>query len=404
LPLPSANNSSKDARPVSANLELATATKKKIDLVERWLSQFRDKSRELYGYYFEEYIKWSNESPESLLEKARNDINWLDDNLRSWYIHSKEQGVEHATRKAKYMIVRSFYRWNNVALPKSPREWLLSVHKEPDRIYTREEIKAMYEHAETTRDQALLLALNGNPQRIEVLRALTWGMVAEQVEKGGIVIVNVPTMLPDARGVNCNKNATKYRFAFLSEATWKIQQMMGERREAGEIISPSSWLFRGYSKARTKNPVRVSKDSESVPLTNKSIEVIINQMAISAGIQNYYKTAKQTKGVFHPHGFRRTWKARVREVWRKINAPIDSDFLKFVIGDKLDYGGAYDKFSEPLLRQIFQELEPYISITDYWASKEKEEEDMRPQHKVETGKLGVLYGLYLELSEIYKSP
>jgi integrase len=384
-------------------LPLKTAGQQlRTDPIQKWLSQLRQRSQIVYKPYFTQYLEWQRksspeESPESLLEKAK-DINWLDDNLRSWYQHVKDQGVEHSTRKSKYVAVRSFYRWNNIALPKAPREWMLSAYKEPDRTYTQTEITSMFECAESSRDEALLLSLNGCPQRIEVLRALMWGMVAEEVMKGGIAIVNVPPNLPDSQGINCNKNATKYRFALLSEATWKIQQMMRERREDGERISASSWLFRGYSTKRTKNPIRIAKDSESVPLSSRAIEELISKMAERAGIQQYYKTAKQTKALFHPHGFRRTFKAHVREVWRKIKAPIDSDFLKFVIGDKLDYGGAYDKFSEPLLRDIFKELEPYLSITSYF----KRQEVSKPL-TVKTANSGLLYSLFLELKDMYKS-
>lgn len=368
----------------------------KVDPIQKWLCQLRERSRAVYKPSFDEYLAWCNESPNDLLEKAK-DINWLDDNLRSWYLHVKDQGVEHSTRKNKYVAVRSFYRWNNVALPKAPREWMLSAYKEPDRTYTREEITSMYERAENSRDAALILSLNGCPQRIGVLRSLTWGMVAEEVTKGGIAIVNVPPNLPDSQGINCNKNTTKYRFALLSEATWKIQQMMRERREDGERISMSSWLFRGYSASRAKNTVRLARDSESVQLSRSAIEQIIGKMAEKAGIQQYYKTAKQTKVLFHPHGFRRTFKARVREIWRKISAPIDSDFLKFVIGDKLDYSGAYDKFSEPLLREIFQQLEPYLTISPEF--KRQEVSKATPSAL----KSGVLFQMFLELTAMYNN-
>jgi integrase len=374
-----------------------------VDPKERWLSQIGSHTVKTYRPIFEAYLGWCHsadpkETMQSLLIKAR-DINWLEDHLRAWYLFKKGQGVEHSTRKNALNAVRSFYTHNNVLLPRWPREWVQQLSKEPERTYTKEEISKMLKFAGCMRDEALLLSLNGDPQRIEVYRAMTWGMVSEQITRNGIAIVNIPALLPDADGINCNKNATKYRFALLSEATAKIRQMMFERKNLGEKLTASSWLFRGYSIMHSRNPVRLPPDSDSTPLTNRAIEMITGKMAVDAGIQEYYKTAKVTKAVFHPHGFRRSFKARVREVWRKLKVPMDSDFLKFVIGDKLDYEGAYDKFSESLLCDIFTELEPYLSITNDFEHKQNEPSDLT----VKTAKSGLLYKLFLELKDMYKS-
>lgn len=359
----------------------------------------RPSSQEIYSASFSRYLRWCGESPESLLAKA-SDVNWLDDHLKAWYEEMKKRGLAHGSRRTSYAIVRSFYRWNNKALPKSPRHYLISSTLEPERIYTIEEIRKMYAVATNFRDRSLLMCLAHCPQRIEIYRAMRWSMVSEQVlGDRGITIVSVQSEILDSHGNNCNKAAVPYRFPLLSEATEAMRLMMEERKRAGENIRPESWLFRGYSTRRARNPVRVSEESDSTPLTNGGIEEIIDGLARKAGIQEFYKTPKLTKTVFHPHGFRKYFRARVREVWRTLAQPMDSILLEAVLGHKLPYAGAYDKFSEKYLTEIFTELEPFLSILS--SSSEVKKKDAERQKILTSSSSSVLHQLYTELSGMF---
>lgn len=320
-----------------------------------------------------------------MLEKAK-DVNWLDVHLKSWYQELKSQGISSNSRAQGYASARSFYRWNNIALPRAPRETRGRPTYESDRIYTKDEVRKMLHCAKNPRDVALLLLLANNPQREEVVSCLKWRMISDQLGKERVVVVCIPEELLNTEGENCNKNSIRYRFAFGSEVSQKIQEMMDERKAAGERIEPESWLFRSYSEYRSRNPVQISRDSDAIQLSGQSINKIIKSLAETAGIQQYVKTAKITRALFHAHGFRPYWKAAVREAWRKIKSPIDSDLLKFEIGDTVDQQGAYDKFSEAYLREVHSELEPYLRITDPTPAVQKDElaltSDMQVQHAI----------------------
>ncbi len=316
----------------------------------------------MYESYFPRFLEWCQETPGSLLEKS-SDINWLDNLLMSWHVELRNRGLAQATANLALATARSFFRWNNVLLPRMSKETKTVRRYESNKIYTREEIARMAAVAKNHRDEAILLAEAHAAQREEVMSALRWGMVSKQILEGqNIVVVSIPAFLPDENDENANKGECDYKFAWGSEVTDLVEIMMQERASLGETIRPDSWLFRGYSSFRSRNPVRMRGDSDPVCLKGTAIGRIISDMAVRAGLQEYSKTPKTSRAVFHCHGFRRYLKHTIRQASKEIGIPIESDLLNYLLGHKLAYGGSYDHFNEDFIRSFYSKLESAISI------------------------------------------
>lgn len=68
---------------------------------------------------------------------------------------------------------------------------------------------------------------------------------------------------------------------------------------------------------------------------------LVKKAAETIGIQHYTRTSRgQNKSLIHPHVGRIYFKAQLRQ------AGVDPDLRNFMMGHKLPYAGAYDRFGE----------------------------------------------------------
>ncbi len=155
--------------------------------------------------------------------------------------------------------------------------------------------------------------------------------------------------------------------------------MIDERRRAGEQISDESWLFRSYAvnlagSDKGHHVIKVKKNTQGEPITAAAINAeIIRKIAVSAGLQKYIATERKTKtgaiikrGEIHPHAFRRNLKHWLREA-----GVYDNDFMNFIIGHKIAYGGAYDKFPASYIKREYAKGEPFLGLQKARSSYEE---------------------------------
>lgn len=332
------------------------------DPIERWLNSVSEGSRRTYTCYLLKFLRWTGYNQYELLAKAKADVVWADELVKKYYWTLKEDGSSSNSRSLAYYSIRSFFTWNHLRLGRTPRAFVGRVTYESGRVYTQEEMSRIVDASMGFRNKAVSAVIALSAQRDALLAALRWGMIRAQVEKGGIVLVEAPGEFLNGKGRNVNKTGLPYRFAWGSDATRYVQLMMKERMEGGEPINDRSWLFRSHTVRRGKLLLKLPKNEPGHALTGQGINKIFEEAAQRAGLQEYTHTnLGARRAVFHAHGCRRYMKERFRVAFR---GEIDVEFLDFILGEKVQYDGAYDKFSASYVREMYAKAEPYLSINE----------------------------------------
>ncbi len=335
--------------------------------VRRWLNNFPDRpnTRRSYLLWLSRFLLWTGKDPDSLIAEAKVDPSGMHDLLKTFYNHLLEQGLSSNSAILAYQALRSFYRWNNISLGRAPRSFKGRVEYASSYVLSQEDVARMVEACESLRDQALIAFLAQSGQRCGVITALKLKHVRKGLERGGYpLIIDVPPILRNDKGVNVNKLGEAYRFAVGKDTITLLREMLKERRSFGEPLDDESWLFRSYStvKEGLQKPVRASKAERGRPLTTAAIREIVHEAARKAKIQ---RRASPKRYEIYPHTFRRYWNMRMQE------AGLSEDLREFMLGHRLPYDGAYSKWYPEAIKREWKakNVEKYISIFDYFSTE-----------------------------------
>jgi len=326
--------------------------------VRRWLSNFPDRpnTKRSYLIWLSRFTEWVGKTPDSLIMDARRNPTGVHDLLKTFYNHLLEQGLSSNTAVLAYQALRSFYRWNEVNLGRAPRGFKGRVEYASSYVLSQEDVAGMVEACESLRDKALIAFLAQSGQRVGVVSSLKLKHVRRGLERASTpLIIDVPPILRNEKGVNVNKLGAAYRFAIGRDAITLIREMLRERSLAGESLDDESWLFRSYAAVREGRPVRALKTERGRPLTTTAIRDIVHQAARRAGIQ---RKASRRRYEVYPHSFRRYWNMRMQE------AGLSEDLREFMLGHRLPYNGAYSKWYPEAIKREWRKknVEKYIRV------------------------------------------
>ncbi|RLI29069.1 MAG: hypothetical protein DRO46_03160 [Candidatus Hecatellales archaeon] len=337
------------------------------DSVRNWLSNFPDRpnTRRSYLLWLSRFVRWTGKDPDLLIKEAERSPGKAHSQLKSFYNYLIERGLSSNTAILAYQALRSFYRWNEISLGRRPRGFRGRAEYASSYVLTQEDVASMVAACDNIRDKALIAFLAQSGQRCGVIAALKVKHVRVGLErKTTPLIVNVPPVLRDGRGVNVNKLGEAYRFAIGKDAISLVREMLKERKEAGEPLHDESWLFRSYSVKREgySKPVKVSRSAEGPPLTTSAIRQIVHEAALKAGLQ---RKASAKRYEIYPHSFRRYWNMRMQE------AGLSEDLREFMLGHRLPYNGAYSKWYPEAIRREWnrKNVEKYIEIFAYFSTE-----------------------------------
>ncbi len=307
-----------------------------------WLNSVDSKTRSQYRTYINKYEGWSKSSHKVLVENAKKDPVWLAMHLDSYRDSLKKDKLAPNTITYQMHVVRSFYKFCGITLPRASRQDRTSgATYETHEAYPLEAARKMYAQARTSLERGVMQVLAA-AQRCEVLTALRVYMLSEDRR-----IVHIPPRLLDDKGINCNKASVPYSFPLTSSASADLLQHLEERRRAGDPVGSNSLLL----------------TTHRGPLSVIQIETIFYRLADAAGVQKCVILPKCTKKMIHPHGMRKSFKSWVRAASRKTGSGQASDLLlDYVIGHRMKYGGAYDAFEDSQLLEFITEIEPHISL------------------------------------------
>lgn len=318
--------------------------------VKKWLANFSSRPGTAIQYKsrFNNYLEWAKDDPQSLLEKAY-DVDWLADHMGAYWEHLNSRKLSPLTKHDLLSTIRSFYKWNNKALPMAPKGYKgAPVAFESDKIYSLAERRMFFATSRSSLERAVLTLMNDTALRIGTLRGLRWGMIADQMDSD-CVVMEIPGYLPDHLGHNCNKTSARYLSAFGEDSIASIKELVSER-----LMHPQSFIFSSDSPAF---------GGQEAPMSLATLERVILNLAERAGIQKYIETNNGRKrAVYHAHGFRRLFSDSFRAGCEQLHLPVDDQLRNFLLGHKLAYKGAYDKFRFEYIQRIYRELYPFIRI------------------------------------------
>ena len=330
--------------------------------VTRWLNNFPDRpnTRRSYLLMLKKFVDWTDLDPDTLIVKARKNQSYIHSRMKEYYNMLIGEGKSLKTAILAYQSLRSFFRWNDIVLGRTPRSFKGRVEYESTHVLTPEEIAKMVDVCSTIRDKCLIVFLAQSGQRSGILTALKLRHVKHGLDKDeSPLIIEVPAILRDKKGLNVNKLGEAYRFAVGKDTIKCLRKMVEERMENGEPLDDDSWLFRSYSKTKIvkgrKVLVRMSKMEKGKPITSTTIREIVDEAASKAKIQ---AKASEKRYEIHPHIFRRYWNMRMQE------AGLSEDLRNFMLGHKLPYDGAYSKWYPDAIKREWnlKNVEKFLGI------------------------------------------
>jgi integrase len=252
--------------------------------VKRWISNFPDRpnTRRSYLIWLSKFSLWIGKDPDVLIADAKSDSSETHDLLKTFYNYLLEKGFSSNTAVLAYQALRSFYRWNEINLGRTPRGFKGRVEYASSYVLSQEDVAKIVYSCESLRDKALIAFLAQSGQRCGVITALRLKHVRRGIERKEYpLIIDIPPILRNNKGVNVNKLGDTYRFAIGKDAITLLIEMLKERKNIGEPLDDESWLFRSYAIVREENrkPVRASKTERGQPLTTAAIREIVHRAA-----------------------------------------------------------------------------------------------------------------------------
>lgn len=311
------------------------------DPVDRWKRRIGENSWITYKVYWRKFLKFTNTTePAELLKLSKQEAADL---VETFYDDMKQQGLSSTTCHNCYTIVRSFFVHNGLELGKFPKKFGGEVQYEEGYRMTQQEVYELIEAIQKWHYKFWAGVCFQGGQRVSICAALKFKHIeTRNWQNARVVIFKVPAFLLDSRGKNVNKWRIKYRFALLDDTIRYLQFHVKERKLDGEEITSESWLI----------VTRHNKPPQYKCMTN-----IVKLAAVKIGIQSYTTTAiGQKKSLIHPHVGRIYFKAQLRQ------AGVDPDLRNFMMGHKLPYGGAYDKFDEAEIVEAMERSRLLLAI------------------------------------------
>jgi integrase len=200
-----------------------------------------------------------------------------------------------------------------------------SAAYEGDRVLTQKQVKAMVAARRKFRDKLVIAFLAQTGQRLGVMTAMKYPMIRKIDGRG---LVEVPPTLLNPHGENVNKAEVRYKFIIGRDAMRLIEK----------VSDKSGWMLE---------------------LSERQIGRVVDESATSIGVQEPTPTKIEGRSwhFVHPHVFRKYWKRQM-----KLGKIEDRDLLNFMMGHKLAYGGAYDKFEDEDLLRAYKKAERQLEI------------------------------------------
>jgi len=279
-------------------------------------------SRKLYCWTVYSICKYLNKLPDDLIQMEKTEIETLVQEFCDIYFKKYHNPN---SSNVKLQILKTFFKVNGFKREKeldiqgySKR---LYYHQRPEYIPTLQEILSMANSSGSLRNRAIILTLFSTGLRNSTLRAIRYGDVREELEKGLDIIHILVSKEMKRLDPNACKGGHEYDIFTNLEATKSIRLYIKERiRRFGKIDDDEPLFISEPSKLRGR-----WRKFHKI-LTASELQLIVKEAAQRAGIENWINV--------RPHVLRKNFNTILRSPLVDENR-LDVQTQEILVGHKL---------------------------------------------------------------------
>lgn len=239
-----------------------------------------ERSREEYCFTLYSFCRFTGKTPDELVALSKAEV-------EEFFYHKREGRCSLRTAIGLISKLATFFRENGFKGDREPDVGNLYQHLNtcfrtwPEYVPTLEEAQKMADVAGSLRNRTIILFLLSTGLRNAALRALTYGDLKEELEKGmeNLLIKIRPEMKERVPGA-CKWGTPYYTFTS-KEATEALRLYLEERRRKYGEIRDADPLF-----SSEYNRLPCSKRNKK-PLIGRGLQVIVKNAARKAGIKQW---------------------------------------------------------------------------------------------------------------------
>jgi len=287
--------------------------------VQRWIRKLRRKgSVSTLRAYFKLlawFVRFTGLSPDEFVKLPKEEIA---EKVQGFCDKFSDEGKKSTALNAMKAL-RSFLKANKFKLEELELDASYRVMKRPEYVPTKEEVYKMASVCDL-KWRAIILCLFQSGLRNSALRALTYGMLKDQIESDVIPIKihvtgELRKVLPDA----CKEGVDYWTF-FGPETCEALRQYINWRREKYGKIGDDELLFPSDSRSLGKQE-RLRKPMDQWHLTR-----IVKKAARKAGIERWHD--------IRAHSLRKTFRA-ILDAGYVDGGQMAEDDKEYLMGHKL---------------------------------------------------------------------
>lgn len=302
-------------------------------------------SRSVYCNVLFAFCKYANKSPDELVALPKADVEKLIESFCYWKMKNKWKSPR--TANTAQFILKTFFKTNGF---KGSQELDVECFHQsvrdrtrPEYIPTSEESRGMANVAGSLRNRAIIFFLGSTGLRNGTLRALLYGDLKDELEKGQQnILIKVHKGMKKTVSSACKGNI-EYNVFTSAEATEAMKLYVDQRRRIFGEIQDAEILF-----CSEHNQLGL-KERANKPLSARELEVIVKTAARKAGI-------KEWKNVV-PHSLRKTFESVLRSQFAdggRLDLKTQEYFMGHLLGGSRDT--YYDKTKFDELRKEYAKL------------------------------------------------
>lgn len=304
-----------------------------------------ERSRETYCSSVHSFCIFTDKFPDELVVLEKEDIEKL---IEDYCYHNMERRWK-SPRTANSVLFRlkTFFKVNgfrgNRSLDIDCFHQSVRERIKPQYIPTIDEARRMAEVAGSLRNRAIILFLSSTGLRNSTLRALQYGAVKEELEKG-VTNIHIRVHKGMKKVVNSACKGNIEYFVFTSgEATEALRLYLTDRRKRlGELHDDDVLFCAEYN--QISRSLRARR-----PLTSRELQLLIKESARKAGIKEWNDV--------YPHCLRKTFDSVLRSQFLdggRLDLKTQEFFMGHILGGSMDT--YFDKTKIEELRKEYSKL------------------------------------------------
>lgn len=301
-------------------------------------------SRSIYSRTLFAFCLYTGKLPDELAGLKKEEI---EKSVEEFCYYKRDGGCCARTVNTALFMIKTFFKVNGF---KGNKRLEVESFHQPVRLRTRHEYiptlneaRGMANVAGSLRDRAIVHFLVSTGLRNSTLRAILYGEVKEELEKGATnILVKVHADMKKVVSSACKGNVEYY--VFTSEmATEALRLYMSNRRERFGDVNDQELLFPSGCN-RLSRMQRVCR-----PLTARELQILIKKAARKAGIKDWMHVT--------PHCLRKTFESVLRSRLTdgsRLDIKTQEYFMGHILPGSMDT--YYDKTKVEKLREEYAKL------------------------------------------------